>query len=145
MAKIVSSDLAPSGEVRYSLGSGASFTLGGKNASYECDDPQVLARAAANSWLKVEHDKRAAVQPVFRDVSVDPKDDVLSAQSDVAKSVNDPDAIKAIEDAKAADTTQPLAVEAGTDQEKKVVEGGVAQTLAADAAADKKSTAKETK
>lgn len=133
MPKIVSSSLAPSGEVRYSLGSGASFTLGGSSDSHECDDPQVLARATAHAWLTVEREPADKTPPTFKDVSVKPEDDPLSAQYKGK-----------VEDAPApVEKVTPLAVEAGIDQDKKVVEGGVAKTLAADPAA--KTTAKEKK
>ncbi len=100
MAKIVSSDRAPKGEVHYSLGSGASFTLGGKSDSFKCDDASVLARASAHSWLDVKRDPAEGVEPIFRNPSVAPKDDPLSAQSAEASKANDPKAIKATEDAK---------------------------------------------
>lgn len=136
MAKIVSSDLAPSGKVQYSLG-GESFELSGKSDSYETSNPELLRNVLTHPWLSVQYDRVEVVAPVFRNVSVEPKDDPLSAQSEAARLVNDPKAIEAAEKAKLEPPVQPVAIEAGLDQTEKVVEGGVARTLAADKAPKK--------
>ena len=129
MAKIVHSDAAPSEKVRYSF-AGVDFEIGGKSASFESNDPAVLSNAETHPWLKVERDAGEIVHGEYRGF-LDPKDDALSAVNSVA---NDPEAARAALPSN-EDEPQPAAIEAGRDQEKKAVVGGVSETLAADAAA----------
>lgn len=125
MAKIVLSEVAPSGEaIRFSLGASEPFNLGGsEKKSLTTNDPALLADAAAHPWLTVEHDKVDAPEPVFRSASVNPEDDVLSA----AYKGRATDA-----DAPQAEEVPHVAIDAGKDQDEKVVTGEVAETLAAD-------------
>jgi hypothetical protein len=107
MAKIVHSETAPSEAVRYNL-AGVEFTLGkAKTASYETDDPTVIANAQAHPWLKVERTKSDAP-------------------------AKQPDAVADADVEPAA----PVALDAGLDQDKKVETEGVAETRAAEKAAD---------
>lgn len=129
MAKIVLSEVAPSGEaVSFSLGNCEPFTLGGsEKKSYETDDASVLAQAEAHPWLTVEAEKVDAPQGVFRAPSVKPEDDILAAAGHKARErAAGPEADAPVEE------HQPVAIEAGLDQDKKVETEGVAQTLAAD-------------
>lgn len=129
MANIVLSDVAPKDASHFSLAN-ANFDV-----PFETDDPIVLANAEAHPWLKVERPEVEMLSGGFREVSVKPEDDALSAQNSVA---NDPDAVRAEQERRAAEegTGTPLAVEAGLDQDKPqtVGEGDneVAVTLAAD-------------
>ena len=129
MAKIVHSSLAPSEKVTYSLG-GTSFEINGgnKTAAYETDDPQVVADARAHPWLDVVVPKAEQVEapPAHR---LAPEDDILSAKHPDAKLAFDADAAKAalVEQLAVA----PVAIDAGLDQDTKVVSGEVAETLAA--------------
>lgn len=132
MAKIVPSDNAPSETVHYTF-AGAEFDLGGSGKgskrAYESTDPTILSNAEAHPWLAVE---RPEVQPVSGAYveQIAPEDDPLSAVNDNA---NDPEAVKATEDAKLTDSGgSPTAVDAGLDQDKVVETGGVAETIAAD-------------
>lgn len=129
MAKIVQSDAAPSESVRYSL-AGVSFEIGGKSKEFETTDPDVLGNAEAHPWLDVKRDAEEVIKGEYRDYLA-PEDDALSAVNSIA---NDPDAVRAA--LPSAEEDQPTAIESGRDQEKKVEVGGVAETLAADAADD---------
>lgn len=137
MARIVSSGAAPNEAVRYSF-AGAEFELDGKNASFESDDPAVLGNAEAHPWLKVERDPDEVVQGEYRDF-LDPRDDALSSVNSVA---NDP---KAAREAlpSASNVIAPTAIQSGRDQGKKVEIAGVAETVAASAAATEAATDNE--
>ena len=128
MAKIVSSEAAPSEAVHYTFG-GVEFDLGGSGKkTFETDDVAVLREAESHPWLSVDWPKVDVVQGVYVE-QVDPKDDPLSWVNNVG---NDPEAAQAAEDAKVADDAAPVAVEAGLTQTKVVTTDGVAETLAAD-------------
>lgn len=123
MAKIVTNELAPK-DVKH-------FSLANANIEVPCetDDPVVLANASAHPWLTVEREPVPEVEGQFVDRQIKPEDDPMSYLNDDS---NNPDAVRAhFEDQQSEDAT-PLAVEAGKDQNKPEVEGGVAVTLAAD-------------
>lgn len=132
MAKIVHSETAPSESVHYDLG-GVAFDLGGKTKSYATTDPAVLANAEVHPWLTVERDPADSIKGVYRD-QLAPEDDVLSA---INSKANDPKAVAAAQEEVVANDSR-TAIDAGKDQDTQVVTGGVAETLAADAAADSK-------
>lgn len=128
MAKIVSSEAAPSEAVHYTF-AGAEFDLGsGKSASFETNDLGVLQAAESHPWLTVEYPEVEMIAGEFRE-QVKPEDDPLSF---VNYKGNDPEVVKADAEARLkAESAQPVAIEAGLDQTKKVVTGDVAETLAA--------------
>jgi hypothetical protein len=133
MAKIVHDEAAPSEAVHYSF-AGAEFDLEGAEASFETSDPAVISNAEAHPWLRVEREEAELVRGEYTGFLA-PEDDALSAVNSVA---NDPEAVRAELDRRDADF-QPLAVEAGLDQDEEVIEGGVSVTLAADDAVDQPS------
>jgi hypothetical protein len=125
MAKIVHSAAAPAEPVRYSLGN-AEFELSGRTKSYETNDPTVLANAESHPWLEVQRDKVELVRGAYAQ-SLRPEDDHLSA---INSKANDPEAVKAAQQAEEDFT--PVAIEAGLNQTDKVINDGIAETLAAD-------------
>ena len=132
MAKIVLSDEAPKGKLRFSLANTEIEKL-----PHETDDSSVLLNAESHPWLAVEYDevKELAEQgDPFPQVA--PEDDALAAGNSKA---NDPDEIrKELERRKAQFASDPVAIEAGLDQDKvEVTASGVAETIAADNASDK--------
>lgn len=140
MAKIVSSDLAPSEAVHYVLGN-TEFDIGGSgkgsSKSYETDDPVVLSDAEVHPWLAVEYDPVEQVAGAYVE-QLAPQNDHLSVLGETVHP-NDPDAAQAAEEAKAEAVGDTLtAVEAGKPQTEAVTAGGqgdapaVAETLAAD-------------
>lgn len=132
MAKITLSDLAPSEAVHFSFGED-DFTLGGKSdaKSYESTDRALLSNAVAHPWLEVEYDAGDAA-PVYPDTTLSPTEDQQSALGPVANVPFDVAAIKELEDSKHPDEVATLAIDAGLDQDEKLVEGDAAKTLAAD-------------
>lgn len=70
MAKIIHSDLAPSGAVKYSF-AGAEFEIGGKRKSFESDDPAVISEANLHPWLSVEAPKAKPEAPAEPEVEED--------------------------------------------------------------------------
>lgn len=131
MATIVPSELAPDEAVHYSLG-GVEFDLGGKNSTpYTTDERDLLANAESHPWLSVQYDAEDSVEPAFREPSVLPQDDILSAQGPHANDAFDPALIEAAEAAKWNGAVEPVAIDAGLDQSEPVVVDGVAETLAA--------------
>lgn len=133
MAKISHSEAAPSEAVHYSFAA-AEFDLGGKSKVFETDDASIISEAMAHPWLSVEVDPATVVQGAYVE-QIRPEDDPMSRVNSIA---NDPEAVKAAEEAKAEAWTQPVAIEAGLDQSKPVEVGQVAFTLAADTTDDKK-------
>lgn len=135
MAKIELSDIAPDETVKFSIGN-VEFKV-----PFETDDRSVVVAARSHPWLKVTPDEVELVTGQYRELSVQPKDDVLSALNDKS---NDPDEVKKFEAQKAADQGTVTAIEAGLDQTKvKETKGGVVNlTLAADEA-DTEAAAKE--
>jgi hypothetical protein len=133
MAKISLNDHAPSGEtVSFSLANAETFELGaGAKKFFETDDPDLISNANAHPWLQVEVATDVPA-PNFHEPAVRPEDDTLGRFGPNARLANDPDEVKKANDARAADDVQPLAVQAGLDQDKEVVTGEVAETLAAD-------------
>ena len=125
VAKIVHSEDAPQEAVHYSFAAGE-FDLGGRKKSHETDDPSLISEANAHPYLDVQVEQVEGQAGDFRE-QLDPKDDALSAQNSIA---NDPDAVKAAQ--VEVVEVQPVAIDAGLDQTEPVVEGGVAETLAAD-------------
>jgi hypothetical protein len=122
MAKIVASDEAPKGKVRFSLANEEIEKL-----PYKTDDREVLANAEAHPWLSVEYDKAEDLSALAGDLQLRPEDDVLSAQNSVAF---DPKAIKDALNQEAA--SDPVAIDAGLDQTKSVeTDSGVDLTVAA--------------
>lgn len=96
---------------------------------FETTDPTVLGNATSHPFLDVEYDTEGA-EARYRESNVDPETDPLSATNPDSLIPFDEAAIKEVEDAKAAEFA-PVAIESGKDQDKKVVEGGVATTVAA--------------
>jgi hypothetical protein len=141
MARIVPSDLAPADTVHYTF-AGVEFDLGGsgKGSSkfYETLDRAALSNASAHPWLDVQYDEAEAVPVVFANNQVKPEDDPLSAVGPNANAPFDPAEIAKVEEAKAQGATTPVAIDAGLDQTTEVSEGEVAETVAADDAADTK-------
>lgn len=140
MAKIVHSDLAPEGKITYNIGQ-VTFDLTA-SGSYESDDPAVISSALSHPWLKVEYDKATVIEPHFRSVGVPPADDALAGVNSVAF---DPKEIQKALDAAAEVEVAQTAIDAGEDQGEVIVEGGVAQTLAADKEAAKSGTTPQEK
>ena len=134
MATIRPNDNAPAEEAKYILPT-VTFDLA-PGASFETDDRDALAAAEVHPWLTVEYDEAAQVNYEREDRSVPYAQDVLAAPNSVAF---DPEAIREAEEAKRGVIVQPLAVDAGLDQDKlKTVGRGdqkVSLTLAADDAA----------
>lgn len=130
MAKIVASDEAPKGKFRFSLANEEIEKL-----PYKTDDAVVLANAEAHPWLTVE---REAVEELAEQgdpfPQVKAEDDALGHLNSVA---NDP---KAVRDALVErGASAPVAIDAGLDQNEVVeTKSGVAETVAADKAADDK-------
>jgi len=130
MAKIVKAAEAPKDVKTFSL---ANAEVDVASGSFETDDREVLANASAHPWLTVEVEKEETFGAGYREVSVDPDKDVLGAkQGQVAF---DKDAIRKTEEAKAENLGTLVGIEAGLKQSKKVVEGDIALTLAADESA----------
>jgi hypothetical protein len=134
MANVVLSDLAPNEKVRFLLAN-AEFELGGNaKKSFSTDDPEVIANATVHPWLKVEAPPGDVVVR-YRPGTVDPKQDPLSSEGPNARLPFDEAAVKKLEDAK-LEQLNPVAIEAGADQDKSVSEGGIAETLSAAEKAD---------
>jgi hypothetical protein len=128
MATIVPSKEAPSEDVVYGFAATDSFTLG-PNGSFETDDRQAIAEAQVHPWLTVEVEKGTSGKGNYRDDSVAPKDDALSAQNSIAF---DPEEVEKANKAAEGQETAPVAIDAGLKQTTKKKEGGIAETLAAD-------------
>lgn len=136
MATIRPNDNAPAEAVKYIFPT-VTFDLAA-DGSYETTDRDALAQAEAHPWLSVEYEavEEAAYTRLSR--SVPPSEDPFSASytGPDANAAFDPERVRAAEEAKAADAVQPIAVQAGLDQSEDVVEGGVAETLSVDRAAE---------
>ena len=123
MPKIVLSDDAPEGDLRFSLGNEEIDEV-----PYETNDPTVLANAEVHPWLAVEREEVEELSELAaQHLQVAPEDDVLSAQNSIA---NDPDEVRK---ALAKDhESDPVAIESGLDQGDVVeTDSGVAETVAA--------------
>lgn len=96
---------------------------------YETTDPEVIANATAHPWLDVEVEEQPELA-YASEAALDPKEDPLSAQNERALSVNDPDAVREVEEGKAR-TTASVAVESGLDQNESEFVGKTAVTTAA--------------
>lgn len=128
MAQIVPSKAAPSEEVNYGFATTKPFSLG-PGGSYETTDRAVLGEANAHPWLDVVRDEGEKAVAHYRDDSVNPKDDALSAQNSVAFDKEKiAEALRSDEDADEG----KLAVESGQKQTTRKSVGEVATTLAAD-------------
>jgi hypothetical protein len=133
MAQIVTSKEAPDFEVGYALPGTklVEFKLK-QGGSYKTDDRVVLAEANAHPWLQVEYDASEAPVYSFRPDTVSSADDVLSAENSEAF---EPKFIKRdLEGVLGTRDDSGTAIQAGLDQDKKSTNGGVNETLAADAA-----------
>lgn len=134
MAKIVLSADAPDEAKDFSLGNDEI------SVPYETDDPVVIANARTHPWLEVEvpttKEKVYTLEP-----SVDPTKDPLAAENPANAVAFDQDAVAKFEASK-AEAIEPVAVEAGADQDKKESAGGVATTVAAAEADASKTTTK---
>lgn len=137
MAKIVFSKDAPSGETVHFTFPEGEFDLGGKAKSYSTTDRALLAGASAHPWLEVQYDKSEQTEPTFIDRQVKPEDDPFSAVGPNAGIAFDPAEVRKAEEAKGYEIV-PTAIDAGLDQDKKVTEGGVAETVAASNSNDTK-------
>lgn len=62
MARITTSDAAPSGDIRFAFAFD-SFSFDSKTTAYVTDDPVTIAEAQAHPWLQVEDDAALAVDP----------------------------------------------------------------------------------
>lgn len=82
MAKILTSDQAPSEDVTYTFPSGSFEVASG--GSYETDEYALAREAAVHPWLDVEYDEGENPQPAFRPGTVPPEDDALSAENSIA-------------------------------------------------------------
>lgn len=134
MATIRPNDNAPAEEAKYILPT-VTFDLAA-GGSFETDDRAALAAAEAHPWLEVEYDAAEEANYSRPERSVPYNQDYLSAVNSVAF---DMEAVREAEEAKLGVEAQPLAVDAGLDQDKlKTVGRGdqkVSLTLAADEAA----------
>lgn len=128
MANIVPSDLHPDEEVRYGLGGYKAFKLA-PGGSHSTDDREAIAQAQTHPWLAVEYDETEEAVAVFRPLSVEPKDDHLSAYH--ANEAFDPKAVERDRNKVLGLDDEPVAIESGTKQTKEVSSGPVAETLAA--------------
>jgi hypothetical protein len=137
MAKIVLSDKAPKDAKHFSL---ANAEI---EVPFETDDPQILGDADVHPFLDVERDPVDVIAGVLAN-PLDPKDDVLSRANSVA---NDPDAVRAAAEERAAVVENVTALDASLDQKKvseiKTGDLTVAETVAADEKAAKAATSKE--
>lgn len=111
MAKIVLSADAPDDAKTFSLGNDVI------DVPTESTDPVLLANATSHPWLEVEAPADAP-EPRYRETGVDPTKDPLSAENPDSRLPFDADAIKAVEDAKLTEL-EPVALDAGADQDKK--------------------------
>ncbi|MBA3240086.1 MAG: hypothetical protein H0T60_02575 [Acidobacteria bacterium] len=125
MAKIVLSDKAPEGVKLFSLAN-AELDL---SKTVQTTDPVVVANANSHPWLEVEPEAAEEYGGGYVERQLDPKDDFLSSANSIAFN---PEEIKKIEESKFHAESAPTAIEAGKDQDKKIVTGGVAETIAAD-------------
>lgn len=125
MATIRPNENAPAEDVNYILPT-ETFELGA-DGSFESDDPAVLAAALAHPWLAVEYSEQESVVYEAPRKSIAPEDDPYSGYHSI---VNDPEAVREVEEAKVASFDNRLAVEAGLDQKEPVEEAGVSRTLA---------------
>jgi hypothetical protein len=132
MAKIVLSDDAPKGEpLRFSLANAEV-----EEFPHETNDAVLLANAEAHPWLAVEHPEAEELSELAGELQLSPEDDFLSAQNSVA---NDPEAVRAELERRKERNSDPVALDAGLDQDDVVVtSSGVAETVAADNASDRK-------
>lgn len=131
MAKIVHSDAAPSESVHYSIGS-ADFDLSGRK-SYETTDSDVISGALVHPWLSVTYDPVEQIQGGYVE-QVRREDDPMASPNSIA---NDPVEVRKIEEAKAANRLNPVALDAGEKQTDVVETGIVAETLADDSSKTK--------
>jgi hypothetical protein len=140
MAKIVASKIAPDEEFVVSVGPGLI------KPGDTTDDRTLIIEAEAHPWLDVEYDKVELLGGDVIPPSVDPKKDPLSIQGPNAALPFDPEAVKADTDkVLVVPTLAPTAIDAGLDQDKNKVEGGVAKTVAADEARTEKADEKTNK
>jgi hypothetical protein len=132
MAKIVLSDAAPKGEpLRFSLANAEV-----EEFPHETTDVVLLANAEAHPWLAVEYPEAEELSELAGELQLPAEDDILSAQNSVA---NDPDAVRAELERRKEGGSDPVAIDAGLDQSDVVVTAsGVAETVAADNASDRK-------
>lgn len=129
MAKILSSEAAPSEKVHYTFGT-VEFDLGGNaKQSFETNDRDALANAEAHPWLTVEREQVELVSGSYVE-QLKPEDDHLTAVG-AEIDANDPDEVRKAEEAKADTHVEPVALDAGEDQGEAVATGHVAETLAA--------------
>ena len=128
MAQIVPSKLHPSEEVKYSL-SGGEFSLA-PDGSYTTDDPVLILNAYSHPWLDVVQDPPTGIVFESKSPHMDPMKDVLAAAHD--SDAFDVEKLIALEASKVRQFPAPVAIEAGLDQEKKIIEHGVAETVAAE-------------
>lgn len=66
MARITTSDAAPSGDIRFAFAFD-SFSFDSKTTAYVTDDPVTIAEALAHPWLEVDADVAPAPAPVKTD------------------------------------------------------------------------------
>ena len=131
MAKIVLSDDAPQGDLRFSL---ANVEI--ESLPFETNDSVILANAEAHPWLAVEYPEVKELSELVGELQIAPEDDALSAQNSIA---NDPDAVRAELERRREGDSAPVALDAGLDQDDVVVtRSGVAETVAAADATDRK-------
>lgn len=124
MATIVPSQEAPSEAVTYSLAN-ETFELDA-GGSFETDNRAVISNANAHPWLEVEEDP-ALVTDAEDESDYDPSKDALSAENSIAF-----DPVEVAKAREEAASSQPVAIEAGLDQDEPVEVGDTAVTLAAD-------------
>jgi uncharacterized phosphosugar-binding protein len=132
MPKIVLSDDAPKGDLRFSLANAEIEKL-----PYETDDAVVVANAEAHPWLAVEYPEAKELSDQSDPFpQTKPEDDVLAAENSIA---NDPAAVRAEIDRRVEGVSDPVAIDAGLDQGDVIVTAsGVSETVAADNATDRK-------
>ena len=131
MAKIVLSDDAPKGNLRFSLGNAEI-----EKVPVETNDSVLISNAEAHPWLAVEYDKVEELSEVAGTLQLPPEDDALSAQNSVA---NNPDEVRKELARRTGVESDPTAIDAGLPQSKPIeTDAGVDLTIAADRADDRK-------
>jgi hypothetical protein len=133
MASVITlSDLAPSDQTIHFTLATAEFDLGGSaKKSYETTDADVVSDAVEHPWLDVDT-TAATTKVTFIDTQVPASEDPFSRFGPSAGLANDPAEVAKSEAAKPDVSAQPVAIDAGKDQNVAVVTGGIAETVAGD-------------
>jgi hypothetical protein len=131
MATIRPNDNAPADSVNYIFPL-ETFELAA-GGSYETENQNTISAAVSHPWLEVEYPEmpELSVADVVRGVPYEK--DVLAAPNSLAFNA---DAVRQAIEERKREADSHTALDAGLDQGEPVETGGVAETLAADAAQD---------